>query len=164
MMENRSSGGDISVLPFETRHARAFRDLNIAWVERYFGAEAKDYELLDDPEGRIVAKGGAILIAEDRAETVVGCVALVPIGDGVLELAKMAVADHLQGKGVGGRLMEAAIAKAGELCARALYLESNSSLKPALHLYERAGFRHLPPEERPRSPYLRCDVYMRLAL
>lgn len=151
-------------MPFEARHARAFRDLNIAWVERYFGAEAKDHELLDDPEARILAKGGAILIAEDGAGNAVGCVALVPIKDGTLELAKMAVADHLQGKGVGRLLMDAAIAKARALGARALYLESNSSLKPALHLYERAGFRHLPPGERPCSPYRRCDVYMRLQL
>ncbi|MEA3014486.1 MAG: hypothetical protein QOD42_3031 [Sphingomonadales bacterium] len=155
---------ETAVLPFEPRRARGFRDLNIAWVERYFGAEAKDFELLDDPEGRIIAKGGAILIAEDRTGTAIGCVALVPIGDDVLELAKMAVADHVQGQGIGRLLLEAAVAKARTLGARALYLESNSSLEPALRLYERAGFRHLPPGERPRSPYRRCDVYMRLEL
>lgn len=154
---------ETAILPFEARHARAFRDLNIAWVERYFGAEAKDY-VLDDPEGRIIGKGGAILIAEDRTGTAIGCVALVPAGGDVLELAKMAVADHVQGQGIGHLLMDAAVAKARTLGARALYLESNSSLKPALHLYERAGFRHLPPGERPQSPYARCDVYMRLDL
>jgi putative acetyltransferase len=155
---------ETAILPFEARHARAFRDLNIAWVERHFGAEAKDYELLDDPEGRIIAKGGAILIADDKAGAAIGCVALVPIGDDVLELAKMAVADHVQGRGIGQLLMDAAVAKARALGARALYLESNSILKPALRLYERAGFRHLPPGERPHSPYRRCDVYMRLEL
>ena len=90
--------------------------------------------------------------------------ALVPVGDGVLELAKMAVADHVQGQGIGRLLMDAAVAKARALGARALYLESNSRLKPALRLYKQAGFRHLPPGERPRSPYRRCDVYMRLDL
>ena len=160
----RPVGADIAVLPFDTWHADAFRDLNIAWLERYFAVEDKDRELLDDPEGRIIAKGGAILIAEDRAANAIGCVALVPIGEDVLELAKMAVADQCQGRGVGGLLMDAAIAAARERGARALYLESNSSLGPALHLYERAGFRHLPAGERPRSPYARCDVYMRLQL
>lgn len=160
----RPSGADIAVLPFETRHARAFRDLNIAWLQRYFAVEEKDHELLDDPEGRIIATGGAILVAEDRIGRAIGCVALVPIGGDVLELAKMAVAEDCQGKGIGGLLMDAAIATARELGARALYLESNSRLGPALHLYERAGFRHLPAEQRPRSPYVRCDVYMRLEL
>jgi putative acetyltransferase len=155
---------DIAVLPFETRHARAFRDLNIAWLERYFAVEEKDRDLLGDPERRIIAGGGAILIAEDRQGIAVGCVALVPIEGEVLELAKMAVAEHCQGRGVGGLLMDAAIATARALGARALYLESNSRLGPALHLYERAGFRHLPAGERPRSPYARCDVYMRLQL
>lgn len=158
------SGADIAVLPFETRHAPAFRDLNLAWLERYFAVEEKDRHLLDDPEGRIIAKGGAILIAEDREGNAIGCVALVPIGEDVLELAKMAVAQDSQGRGVGHLLMDAAIATARALGARALYLESNSSLGPALHLYGRAGFRHLPADERPRSPYARCDVYMRLEL
>jgi putative acetyltransferase len=160
----RPGRADITVLPFEKRHTRAFRDLNLAWLERYFAVEDKDHELLGDPEGRIIAKGGAILIAEDRTANAIGCAALVAIGEDVLELAKMAVTDDCQGKGVGRLLMDAAIAKARELGARALYLESNSRLAPALHLYEQAGFRHLPTEERPRSPYARCDVYMRLEL
>ena len=80
---------DIAVVPFEPRHARAFRDLNIAWVERYFcTVEEKDYYLLDAPEELITNKGGAILIVEDRMGNGIGWVALVPIGDGVLELAK----------------------------------------------------------------------------
>ncbi|HVQ10062.1 MAG TPA: GNAT family N-acetyltransferase [Allosphingosinicella sp.] len=154
---------DIAVVPFETRHAPVFRALNIAWVERYFGTvEDKDYYLLDDPQGRIINKGGVVLIAEDQSGHGVGCVALVAGDDNELELAKMAVADEYQGRGVGRMLMEAAIAKGRDLGARALYLESNSSLKPALTLYEKAGFQHLPAEERPQSPYMRCDVYMRL--
>ena len=156
---------DIAIVPFEARHAYAFRALNIAWVERYFGTvEDKDYYLLDDPQGRIIDKGGTVLIAEDQSGNGVGCVALVALDDHELELAKMAVADECQGRGVGRMLMDAAIAKCRELGARALYLESNSSLKPAVTLYEKAGFRHLRPEERPNSPYVRCDVYMRLEL
>jgi N-acetylglutamate synthase-like GNAT family acetyltransferase len=156
---------DIAIVPFEPRHARAFRELNIAWVERYFGTvEEMDSQLLNAPEERITNKGGAILIVEDRSGNAIGCVALVPAGEGVLELVKMAVADDWQGKGVGGMLLDAAIAKARELGARAVYLESNSSLKPAMRLYERAGFQHLSAEQRPRSPYARCNVHMRLEL
>jgi putative acetyltransferase len=156
---------EFAVVAFAGRHARAFRELNIAWVQRYFGTvEEKDFYILDAPDERIIDKGGAILIAEDRTGTAIGCVALIPVGEGVLELAKMAVADECQGKGVGSMLMNAAIEKGRELGARALYLESNSILGPALRLYERAGFRHLPPGERPCSPYARCNVQMRLEL
>lgn len=152
------------IVPFAPRHARAFHDLNAAWVERFFVLEGKDREQLEDPQGRIIAKGGHILIAEDERGIAVGCVSLVPYAPGVLELAKMAVADGCKGLGIGGRLMAASVATARALGAHALYLESNSSLAPALRLYERTGFRHLSPEERPASPYERANVFMRLEL
>jgi putative acetyltransferase len=164
MTEQSAPNADIIIVPFAPRHARAFHDLNVAWVERYFTVEQKDREQLEDPEGRIINKGGMILIAEDETGAAIGCVSLVPYAEGVLELAKMAVADNVQGRGVGRKLMDATVAKARELGARELYLESNSSLGPAVRLYERSGFEHLPSDKRPHSPYARCDVYMRLSL
>lgn len=154
----------ISILAFEPRHAEAFAALNIAWVERFFTVEDKDREQLHDAKARILDKGGAILIAEDETGDAVGCVALVPHGEGEVELAKMAVAESAQGRGVGRRLMEAALEQAREMGCRSVYLESNHVLVPAITLYERSGFRHLAPGERPVSPYARCDVYMRRAL
>lgn len=154
----------ISILAFEPRHAEAFAALNIAWVERFFTVEAKDREQLHDAKARILDKGGAILIAEDETGDAVGCVALVPHGEGEVELAKMAVAESAQGRGVGRRLMEAALEQAREMGCRSVYLESNHVLVPAITLYERSGFRHLAAGERPISPYARCDVYMRRAL
>ena len=153
-----------AIVPFEARHADAFRDLNLAWIEHYFGVEAKDREVLDNPGSNIIDKGGAILVAEDGDGTAVGCVGLVPVGDGVLELVKMAVADSSRRTGIGGMLVSSAIAEARRIGAKSLYLESNSRLEAALRLYERAGFRHLPAEEQPASPYARCNVYMRLEL
>jgi putative acetyltransferase len=152
----------INILSYESRHAQDFHDLNIAWVSRFFTVEDKDRVQLEDPEAMILDKGGAILMAEDEKGCAIGCVALIPFETDVLEIAKMAVDEAAQGRGVGGRLMGAAIEKAQQLGATELYLESNSALGPAVHLYERAGFRHLSLEERPTSPYERCDVYMRL--
>lgn len=159
-----SAATGVTIVPFRSSHAHAFHDLNVAWVSRYFTLEDKDREQLENPEAKIIARGGTILMAEDETGQAIGCVSLVPYEDGVLELAKMAVDDAAQGRGIGGRLMDAAIAKARALGARALYLESNSILGPAVRLYERTGFRHLPADQRPASPYARCDVYMRLEL
>lgn len=152
---------ETAVLAFEPRHAAAFRDLNLAWVEQHFVIEAKDRLTLDDPQGCVIDRGGVILIAEDNDSTALGCVALIPYADGVLELAKMAVADMAKGRGIGRQLMDAAITRGRKMGATALYLESNRILVPAVTLYERSGFRHLTPAERPYSPYARCDVYMR---
>lgn len=162
---SRSPAPDtISVVDFAPRHAAAFRALNIAWLQRYFAVEDKDREQLGDAQGRVIDRGGAVLMAEDEAGTAVGCVALIPFGDGELELAKMAVAEVARGRGVGRMLMDAAIARARALGARSLYLESNSRLVPAVTLYERSGFEHLSVEARPGARYARCDVYMRRML
>ena len=154
----------IRVVAFEQRHARAFHDLNVAWIEQFFKMEEKDRLLLEQPQEKIIEAGGHILIAEDDNGAAIGCVSLVPYSEGVLELAKMAVGNDLQGKGVGSKLMAATVAKARELGVKALYLESNSQLGPAVRLYERTGFHHLTAAHRPTSPYERADVFMRLDL
>jgi putative acetyltransferase len=56
------------------------------------------------------------------------------------------------------------IRKAQELEARRLYLETNSTLTPAIRLYESVGFHHVPPEKVTPSPYERVDVYMEMDL
>src|SRR5215469_4860492 len=62
--------------------ATAFRTLNEEWISRYFTLEAKDREILNAPANSILLKGGHIFMAYAGAEAV-GCVALIPMGDGV---------------------------------------------------------------------------------
>ena len=154
---------DIVIRPFGPGDAQAFHDLNLEWLTSFFRVEAKDEATLSDPEGTILALGGQILLAEVDGVTV-GCVALLAMGEGAYEVAKMAVSPAAQGRGVGRRLLETAIGWAQEQGARRLYLESNARLTPALHLYEAVGFRHLPPDARPVSPYARADVFMEMLL
>src|SRR6201997_5562057 len=61
--------------------ATAFRTLNEEWIARYFTLEAKDREILGDPEGKILKHGGHILVAWLGPQAI-GCVALIPMGDG----------------------------------------------------------------------------------
>jgi len=141
----------------------AFRTLNEEWITRYFTLEAKDREILNDPVHSILLKGGHIFMAYAGAEAV-GCVALIPMRDGVYEISKMAVSPHLRGRGIGRRLLQHAIAQARSIGARSLFLGSNTRLKDAVHLYESVGFRHVKPETLPPMPYSRADVFMELSL
>jgi putative acetyltransferase len=141
----------------------AFRTLNEEWITRYFTLEAKDREILDDPVHSILLKGGYIFMAHSGAEAV-GCVALMPMRDGVYEVSKMAVSPHLRGRGIGRRLLQHSIAQARSIGARSLFLGSNTRLKDAVHLYESVGFRHVKPETIPPMPYSRADVFMELSL
>jgi len=146
----------MEIVEFEPQHAAAFKALNEAWISKYFVLEAKDREVLDDPQGKILAKGGRIFMAmQDGAA--VGCVALLKMADGGFELAKMTVSEDLRGSGLGRLLMDRCIAAGAEMGATRLYLETNSSLAPALALYRATGFQDLAPVE---TEYARADVFM----
>ena len=145
--------------------ATAFRTLNEEWITRFFALEAKDIEILHNPEANILLKGGHIFLALFKGEPV-GCVALIPIParDGVYEVSKMAVSPHLRGLGIGRTLLEHTIAHARTIGATSLFLGSSTKLPSAVHLYESVGFRHVPPEQLPPNPYTRADVFMDLPL
>ena len=149
----------IRIVDFDPRWRADFARLNIDWLERYFVVEPIDRDVLSDPETHILADGGRVLFAIDEDDRVVGTVALKHEGDGVYELTKMAVDPSVRGRGIGRLLMEGALRTYRAVEGRALFLESNSSLAPALNLYESVGFRH-HPAPRPGSHYARADVYM----
>ena len=143
--------------------ATAFRTLNEEWIASYFSLEARDIEILGDPENTILRKGGSIfMVYADNLP--VGCAALIPLGQGVYELSKMAVSPQLRGRGIGRRLLLHTIAQARLLGASSLVLGSNTRLADAVHLYESVGFRHVPPASLPPNPYTRANVFMQMSL
>jgi len=146
----------MEIVEFTPEHAEAFRTLNEAWIAKYFAIEAKDREVLGDPQGKIIAKGGRIFMAVKDGEAV-GCVALLKMADGGYEVAKMTVSETVRGSGLGRLLMERCIEAGAEDGAPRLYLETNSSLAPALALYRATGFRDLAPA---KTEYVRADVFM----
>jgi putative acetyltransferase len=159
-----SEASEIAIRPLEIgQDSSAFRTLNEEWITRYFVLEPKDRETLGDPENTILRKGGRIFIAYGQGKAL-GCVALIPMENGVYELSKMAVSPESRGLGTGRKLLEYAIAQARELGAKSLFLGSNSVLKSAVHLYESVGFRHVPPEKLPDMHYSRANVFMEMPL
>jgi putative acetyltransferase len=144
---------------FQPEHAAAFKALNVAWISKLFAVEAKDLEVLDAPKAKILDQGGHIVMAMDDDEPV-GCCALILLPDGGFEVGKMAVADSHKGQGLGNGLMQACVDKAKAVGAPRLYLETNSSLAPALAVYRRHGFVEITDPERTVSPYARADVWM----
>ena len=146
----------MEIVEFRPEHAAAFKALNEAWIGRHFTLEAKDRQVLGDPKGEIIAKGGRIFMALADGEAV-GCVALLKMADGGYEVAKMTVAETLRGSGLGRLLMQRCIDAGAEDGVPRLYLETNSGLGPALGLYRAMGFEHLAPAE---TQYVRADVFM----
>jgi putative acetyltransferase len=147
----------MEIVEFAPDHAEAFKTLNEAWITKYFAIEAKDREVLDDPKGKIVDPGGRIFMAFKDDEPV-GCVALIRMDDGGYEVAKMTVLETLRGSGLGRLLMQRCIDAGAEMGAPRLYLETNSSLAPALGLYRAMGFVDAGPPAH--NDYARGDTWM----
>jgi ribosomal protein S18 acetylase RimI-like enzyme len=149
------------IVAFRPEHARAFADLNYEWIEKFFAIERHDREILDHPDAAVVEPGGQIFMAIVNGEPA-GTVAMIPAGEGVFELTKMAVAPRFQGRGLGDRLILRCVEFARELGAASVFLESHRSLQPALALYRKHGFVEVPTD--PNSEYARADIRMSLSL
>jgi DNA-binding MarR family transcriptional regulator/GNAT superfamily N-acetyltransferase len=148
----------IRIVPFEPRHARAFKRLNLEWLRKYFRVEPIDERVLSRPAA-IVRQGGLILLAQ-QGHKIIGTCALLKAGAARFELSKMAITEAYQGLGVGRRLLLSCLKAFEQRGGGELYLETNSILAPAVALYESVGFVHAARPEGP-SHYVRADVYMR---
>jgi len=157
------SSAPASIRHFQPGDETDFLRLNEEWIVRHFVLEDKDREVLGDPVKYILNPGGQILFAI-VAGRAVGCCALAPEGPGVYEVAKMAVTEGFQGQGIGRQILERVIETAREMGATRLYLETNSKLPSATHLYQSVGFRHIPAERLKPSLYARADVFMEMLL
>jgi ribosomal protein S18 acetylase RimI-like enzyme len=151
------AGSNTRIVDYDARYGDAFKRLNVEWLEKYFLVEPIDEVVLSDPQSSILDSGGIILYAIVDGEAA-GTVALKHQGGGTYELTKMAVTERYQGQGLGRLLLSAAVDRFARLAGKMLYLESHSSLGPALALYESAGFHHQAPPSP--SDYARADVYM----
>jgi putative acetyltransferase len=138
----------------------AFRCLNESWLTKHFRIEPKDAQLFNDPVGQFITPGGDILMLDADDGQTVGCCALLNLGNGTFEIAKMAVAEAHQRRGYGELLLRAIIDRARALGARRLFIETSSKLPAAIALYRKLGFTDLPPSTVPPSDYARADVFM----
>jgi putative acetyltransferase len=150
----------MEIIDYESRYLDDFRRLNLEWLEKYHLTESHDLDILNDPEGKILAGGGCLFLAQEGG-TIIGTAGLVYAGNDIYELVKMAVHPTQRGKGIGKCLLETCIAEARKRQARKIFLFSNSQLTTAIQMYEKYGFRHMAPED---SPLQTADVKMELTL
>ncbi len=151
----------LQIIPFIPKYISNFRDLNLAWLEKYFYVEPKDKKLLENCKKSIIDKGGHIFFAEYEGQ-IVGCFSFIKLDNTVYELGKMAVDPMYQGLNIGQELLKYSInfAKSKQWNKIALY--SSTKLDVALHIYRKYGFKDVPLEQD--LPYARSDVKMELEL
>lgn len=147
---------DIRIVPFENKYKDYFKRFNEAWITKYFELEDIDRKLFSDPYTYIIKPGGEIFTALVDGEP--GGVCALAISNNPAydyELEKLAVTPTMQGLGLGRRLVDAVINEARKRGGRTLYIETNTKLPPAIHLYETSGFRKIPLKE---TVFKRVDV------
>ncbi len=151
----------MEILSYSPKYAEDFKNLNIAWLEKYFWVEPHDEDVLGDPEKHIIQPGGTIFFVKENKH-IIGTVALMKMEDAVFELTKMAVTPSAQGKNIGQKLMEHTINFAKDKNWKKLIIYSNRKLENAIYIYKKYGFTEIPIEEN--NPYSRGDIKMELNL
>lgn len=144
----------MEVIPYQEKYKKDFIALNTAWVERFFVMEQEDRNILDHVED-LLKKGSMIFFAIEDDHVLATCMA-VPSDSNVWELCKLAADENCQGHGAGSAVFQACMEYAIDHGAEKLTLISNHILKPALHIYEKFGFQHVPVDRG--NEYARCDV------
>lgn len=151
----KDSSNKIEIIEWDSRYAASFRDLNEAWITRYFKMESGDEEFLSTPK-KIIDDGGMVFFAKFGG-MIVGTAAMLNTGKGSFELARMAVSSEMQGRGIGKKLLTYALKWTKKQRAKKIFLETSKKLKPAISLYKAAGFKELPKKQ---YSYARADTYM----
>lgn len=147
---------NVEIIPFSEPLAPRFKELNMAWLRKYFYVEAIDEEMLSHPKQHIIDKEGFIFFAKTDGE-IAGTFALMKQADGSYELGKMAVDESLRGKKIGNAMLEFCLAEAKRRGIEKLILFSNTILLPAIHLYKKFGFEEVPVGQ---SEYKRSNIKM----
>lgn len=150
----------IAIVPYENKFQPDFKRLNMEWLEKYNLTEEHDLQILNDPEGKVIGKGGAIFLVKEN-ENIIGTAGIAKEDDGIFEIIKMTVDPAWRGKGISKLLLEKCIAEARDRHAEKIILFSNSRLTTALQLYRQFGFQQV---EVTNSPMLTADIKMELIL
>ena len=91
------------------------------------------------------------LVAVDHENRVVGCVALHVFWDDLAEIRCLAVAEHVQGLGIGRRLVDACCNLAHELEVKSIFALTSST-----GFFEHCGYQQIERTELPQAVWSEC--------
>lgn len=162
MTESTMEKTQIKIIDFDESLAHHFESINQEWIDDMFVLEGIDKQVLQNPKGHIIDKGGKIWFAEHPLHGVIGTCALLNKGDGAFELTKMGVKPSVRGLKVGEKLLLHVIAQAMKMQVSLLFLLTNAKCEAAIHLYEKNGFLHDKNiMQNFGKSYERCNVAMK---
>jgi GNAT superfamily N-acetyltransferase len=118
-------------------------------ISRYYQRPATAAEiqgsLNDDPSGDLVPPHGLFLVARDPATTLLGCIGLRVVQDGLGEVKRVFVSPSARGRGLGGLLLDEVERAARELGVTRLRLDTRTDLVESRRLYASHGYHEVEP-------------------
>ncbi|MCM1253452.1 MAG: GNAT family N-acetyltransferase [Clostridium sp.] len=144
----------MELVQFEEKYRQAFIDFNTDWIVSNFGfLEEHDKETFQKIDEEL--KSGAMIFFAVENEIPLACCMSMPMEGGTWEICKLGSNKNISHKGAGNLVFKAAMDWALEHGAKRLFILSNSRLKPALHIYEKYGFKEIKLDN---YEYVRGDI------
>lgn len=144
----------LKVIPFEERYRQDFINFNVDWIISNFGfLEEHDKETFEKIDEEMEA-GAMIFFAVENDAALATCMAM-PMEGTTWEICKLGSNKNIPHKGAGSAVFEEAMKWALNHGAERLFILFNSKLKPALHIYEKYGFKEIKLEN---YEYIRGDI------
>lgn len=109
------------------------------------GYQGLDAELANLPGEYAPPEGGLHVWWNGDVGVAVGAFRSLPSIPGACEIKRMYVAPEARGQNLGARVLEALLREAKAAGYERAYLDTVARMAAAIRLYERAGFRPVPP-------------------
>lgn len=144
----------MKIIPFEERYRKDFIDFNTDWIISNFGfLEEHDKETFENIDEEMDL-GAMIFFAVENHTALATCMSR-PMEGTTWEICKLGSNKNVPHKGAGSAVFKKSIEWALDHGAERLFILSNSKLKPALHIYEKYGFKEIKLEN---YEYARGDI------
>ncbi len=132
----------MELVKFEEKYRKAFVDFNTDWIVTNFGKlEQHDLETFEKIDDEL--RNGAMIFFAVENDIPLACCMSTPMEGDTWEICKLGSNKDIPHKGAGSLVFGAAMEWAQEHGAKRLFIISNSRLKPALHIYEKHGFKEI---------------------
>lgn len=142
------------IVEYDSRYKNSFIKFNTDWIVDNFGClEKEDIETFEKIDEEL-ENGAMIYFAIENDVPLATCMAK-PISEEAWEICKLASNKHRDHKGCGSAVFGAAMQWAIKHGAKKLFLLSNRKLKPAIHIYEKYGFKEIKLND---YEYVRGDI------
>lgn len=150
----------MEIIEFNKRYEQDFVALNTEWIVKLFGTlEKEDIETFQNVE-KVISDGGMVYFAIENDEVMATCMTR-KINTETWEICKLAANEKFKRKGAGNAVFEKCMEFAVSHGAKKLFMLSNSSLKTALHIYFKHGFKEIKLKD---YEYERGDIAFELVV